>query len=127
MDYYSTNIGFKWQRPNGSWINKKEIRKQLYKHQDGKCFYCKRKMSLNKQKNGSPARDFATFEHIERKQNGGKFNEANTVLACRVCNTQREIVRQSNNGKNRPKNMKPEKWKKIVEKWKQHTEGCQSG
>jgi len=65
--------------------------------------------------------DFATFEHIVRRQDGGKFNEANTVLACRKCNTQREVVRQSDNGKKRPKNMNPEKWKEILEVWSERT------
>ena len=120
MEYDSINIGFRWQRPNGSWINKKEIRLQLYEHQDSKCYYCEGRMTLNKKRNGQPGKTFATFEHVERKQDGGKFNEANTVLACRRCNNMREIIRQSNNGKKRPKGIQPEHWKAHLEKWKQY-------
>lgn len=114
----SDSIGFKWQRPNGSWVNKREIRIELFKQQNGKCFYCKRQMSFIRKKNGQPAKDFATFEHLVRKQNGGLMNETNMVLACKRCNIEREMVRQSNNGKNKPSNMPLHKWKVLLERWK---------
>src|SRR6266853_3475269 len=96
---------------------KHKFRKYLYELQQGLCHYCKGKMTLNKRKNGQPGRTFATFEHLIRVQDGGKTNSTNTVLACRRCNNMREIIRQSNNGKNRPRGIRPEHWKIHLDRW----------
>jgi 5-methylcytosine-specific restriction endonuclease McrA len=62
-------------------------REHLFKKQEGLCFYCKKPMSLTaRTKKGGPARNFATFEHLQRLVDGGKTNSHNVVLACRICN-----------------------------------------
>lgn len=52
-------------------------------------------MSFNRTKNGSPARDFATFEHLVRREDGGRINSENIKLAHRKCNTKRNAEDQA--------------------------------
>jgi hypothetical protein len=66
---------------------KKRWREYLFKKQEGLCFYCKKPMSLTaRRKTGQPARNFATFEHLQRIADGGKTNSHNVVLAHSICN-----------------------------------------
>lgn len=75
---------------------KKQWREQLFAKQEGRCHYCGGQMSLtNRVKNGGPARDFATFEHLTPRVAGGKLNSQNIVLAHRKCNTAQNIKWQS--------------------------------
>src|ERR1700735_4267822 len=72
-------------------------REKLYEQQSGLCHWGNGKMSLNQKKNGQPARDFATFEHLIRRQQGGPFNTDNIVLAHRKCNVLKNIEWQASN------------------------------
>lgn len=47
-------------------------------------------MSFNRTKTGAPARDFATFEHLKRRREGGRETSDNLVLVHRTCNRRRE-------------------------------------
>ncbi len=77
------------------WIKKGEWRELLFREQGGFCFYCHRKMSLTtRRKTGQPARNFATFEHLVRRVDGGKFEDENIVLVHRVCNAETNIEAQ---------------------------------
>jgi hypothetical protein len=77
------------------WIKKGEWRELLFKEQGGFCFYCHKKMSLtNRRKTGQPAKNFATFEHLQRRVDGGKFDDDNIVLVHRTCNTMTNIEAQ---------------------------------
>jgi hypothetical protein len=74
----------------GTGPHKHKFREYLFKKQGGKCHWCGQQMSLSARvKSGGPARNFATFEHLERVQDGGKTNSTNVVLAHRKCNTKR--------------------------------------
>lgn len=48
-------------------------------------------MSFNRRKSGAPARDFATFEHVERREQGGKMDANNIALTHYRCNIRRNI------------------------------------
>jgi hypothetical protein len=66
---------------NGIGPYKKQFRQRLYNWQNGLCFYCNKVMPLeNYRKNGQPARDFATFEHLKRKQQGGQVTYAKSNI-----------------------------------------------
>lgn len=66
--------------------NKTEFRAFLFLAQGGCCYYCGGSMSMTRKKNGGPARDFATFEHLVRRDQGGKLELGNVVLAHAKCN-----------------------------------------
>jgi hypothetical protein len=52
-------------------------------------------MSLtSRTKTGAPAKNFATFEHLQRRQDGGKLNNTNIVLAHTKCNRMANIEAQ---------------------------------
>lgn len=72
-------------------MSKHKFRIKKFEDQKGLCYYCDKPMSFNRTKNGSPARDFATFEHLIRKDQGGKFSNDNIVLAHRKCNHKANI------------------------------------
>jgi 5-methylcytosine-specific restriction endonuclease McrA len=105
---------------------KKQYREYLYNKQNGLCFYCQKKMVFDRKRNGQPGGLFPTFEHLIRVEDGGLVNSTNIVLAHRACNHRREMVRQSNNGKIKPKGLKLEKWKQIVEQWTRYEEQLKS-
>jgi 5-methylcytosine-specific restriction endonuclease McrA len=96
---------------------KKQFRQYLFDKQKGLCFYCQKKMNYDRKINGQPGKLFPTMEHLVRAEEGGKVSSTNIVLAHMICNYRREVVRQSNNGKKKPKGMSPDKWKIIVEQW----------
>lgn len=73
---------------------KAEFRLALFLIQQGRCAYCGGDMSFTRRKNGMPARDFATFEHVERREDGGKLDHQNIVLAHTKCNRQKNIEDQ---------------------------------
>lgn len=74
---------------------KNVFRKRLYDEQGGLCYYCQKRMSFNRKKTGAPARDFATFEHLVRRQQGGQVNSVNIVLAHYKCNVLKNIEWQA--------------------------------
>jgi len=75
---------------------KREWREYLFELQRGLCHYCGVEMSLTaRTKNGFPARNFATFEHLQRLVDGGKTNSHNVVLAHRKCNHRANIQTQA--------------------------------
>lgn len=70
-------------------------RKRLFDAQGGLCIWCKKPMSLTARKTapyraGQPARDFATFEHLVRRRDGGQKDDPNIALAHYKCNRRRE-------------------------------------
>lgn len=71
-----------------------QIRLLLYFAQLGRCCWCGEMMQFVRTRTNQPGRDFPTFEHLVRKQDGGKFFCDNILLAHRKCNTSREIERQ---------------------------------
>jgi 5-methylcytosine-specific restriction endonuclease McrA len=78
------------------WVPKREVRERLFKQQKGLCFYCNKRMSLTSRRaKGQPAKNFATFEHLIRRSEGGKFTKENIVLAHRVCNSKKNIEDQA--------------------------------
>lgn len=68
---------------------KANMRAALYLLQLGRCIWCGEVMSGTRRKSGNPARDFATFEHIVPRSEGGGFNWSNIMLACCKCNLRR--------------------------------------
>jgi len=70
---------------------KNEWRRRLFDQQGGLCVWCRKPMRLdNRRRNGMPARDFATFEHLTRRRDGGKDGEGNCALSHAKCNRARE-------------------------------------
>ena len=73
--------------PVGLAAARRRLRSYLFNQQDGLCYYCGKKMSLtNRRPDGNPAGDFATFEHIKRRADGGTNSAGNVVLAHARCN-----------------------------------------
>jgi 5-methylcytosine-specific restriction endonuclease McrA len=73
--------------------SKKNIfRLEKFVEQKGLCAYCNKEMSFARKAKGGPARNFATFEHLVKKRDGGLFTKENIVLACSKCNMKREII-----------------------------------
>ena len=70
-------------------IFKQRYREVKYEKQNGLCHWCGKKMSYTRRKTGAPARDFATFEHLKRKDRGGDDFGDNIVLAHYKCNIKR--------------------------------------
>lgn len=74
---------------------KRAWRQRLYDAQGGLCIWCGGKMSLTNRRiagkrAGEPARNFATFEHLTRRRDGGYKQEGNIALAHQKCNRRRE-------------------------------------
>jgi 5-methylcytosine-specific restriction endonuclease McrA len=65
---------------------KAKFRAYLFEKQKGLCYYCDKEMTLNRKKNGQPTKTFATLEHLIRREQGGKVNSTNIVLAHYRCN-----------------------------------------
>lgn len=68
----------------------KARRKRKFQLQDGLCYWCKRPMTLQLLPSGKPPHNYASFEHLVRRREGGYGMPHNTVLACRSCNEERE-------------------------------------
>lgn len=62
-----------------------KVRKSLFKHQRGLCYWCCKAMTL--ENNGG---QFASFEHLLPRSHGGRFTPDNIVLAHKTCNAHRE-------------------------------------
>lgn len=58
---------------------------KLYRKQNGKCEYCSNHFPLNR----------LTFDHVQRKKDGGSNAITNLVLACPPCNSRRELAPDS--------------------------------
>jgi 5-methylcytosine-specific restriction endonuclease McrA len=72
--------------------NSDDRRRRKFERQGGICHWCKQPMTLarSSQRSGSQPSNFATFEHLQRKRDGGGGKPHNVVLACRKCNNLRE-------------------------------------
>lgn len=76
--------------------NSAERRRRKFERQRGFCHWCKKPMTLEFGKqpkaNGNPSipANFATFEHLQRRRDGGAGKPFNVVLACRRCNNGRD-------------------------------------
>ena len=73
---------------------KNKFRMQLFEKQNGNCYYCNKLMSFNRKQRGTPSKDFATFEHLKRKSEGGKVNSLNIVLVHYKCNLRKNSIDQ---------------------------------
>lgn len=73
-------------------ISAKQLKALLFERQEGKCCYCGGEIELHPEPwgfgNTTPP-NFATFEHLRRKRDGGGSNPDNLALACFLCNTSR--------------------------------------
>ena len=66
-------------------------RRRKFEHQKGLCHWCKKPMTLEGAVSGrKPPRNYATFEHLQRRRDGGAGKPGNIVLACSYCNNKRE-------------------------------------
>lgn len=66
---------------------RRHLRWMLFGLQNGQCFYCQDPMILSFSGRESLWDNAATFEHLQRKADGGPDTRANMgVLACRRCN-----------------------------------------
>lgn len=71
-----------------------ERRAYKFRRQHGRCHWCNGLMTLTftRGPDGHPnlPGNFATFEHLHRRRDGGVGKPHNVVLACRKCNGERE-------------------------------------
>lgn len=86
------------------YANSAERRQRKFEKQGGLCYWCKSAMTLEfgqPKANGNPGlpRNFATFEHLQRKRDGGAGKPHNVVLACLKCNNGREHGKQTSRPK----------------------------
>ena len=61
----------------------------LYAAQDGRCFYCRCALDVDRLRHVPPAScasDDPTLDHVVPASKGGAAEYANLVLACRACN-----------------------------------------
>ena len=71
-----------------AWVRQR-WRRELYTRQAGKCHWCSGYMTLITGPNGHAPWDYATFEHLTPRSQGGKDKLPNLVLAHRKCNEER--------------------------------------
>lgn len=64
---------------------KKRKKALLYERQKGRCFYCSNDFTILQ----------LTFDHVQRKRDGGSNHISNLVLACLFCNQYRELEHAS--------------------------------
>lgn len=67
-------------------IVRRRWRAAMMVKQAGRCHWCKGLMQTGDPGSG----DYASFEHLRRRRDGGKFNKRNIVLACIQCNNERQ-------------------------------------
>lgn len=65
------------------------LRRVLFDQQSGLCWLCGKLMTLERGKYGKPGRNFASFDHVVPKANGGTTHHTNLKLAHRKCNSAR--------------------------------------
>jgi 5-methylcytosine-specific restriction endonuclease McrA len=64
-----------------------ELRRRLYREQDGLCYYCKRPVRLAFKGMPHENPDHATIDHKVPRNLGGTDDVANIVVACWSCNS----------------------------------------
>ena len=66
-------------------------RDDLYRNQDGKCYWCQRKLRLyyDKNPNRSKPQDIMEIDHIIPRCAGGSNHFSNLVGSCKGCNVKR--------------------------------------
>lgn len=84
-----------WPPRRGIPQSRERWRLSMFLGQHGRCFWCKEDMDLARFKprptGGEKANDaFASFEHLIRREDGGKLSEDNIVLAHASCNRKRD-------------------------------------
>ena len=68
----------------------------MFDAQGGLCHWCKQSMTLDSARRMTPSgkmknvATFATFDHVQRRRDGGRWSKSNIVLACYSCNQLRE-------------------------------------
>lgn len=60
---------------------------EIYKKQDGKCFYCEGQMKLHKNHKYKP--EYMTIDHYVPKCRGGTREGDNAIGACLKCNNKK--------------------------------------
>lgn len=76
------NVHNRWW--SKGWLEKRQIKEQLYEAQDGRCAnrICRRRMNLH-----IPLRpESAELDHIKARSRKGKDELSNYQLLCRACN-----------------------------------------
>lgn len=73
---------------------RRALRKRLMKKQNARCHWCGGKMSKKPRIGKKDNPNYATFEHLERRRDGGTFKKDNIVLAHQKCNHRREELDQ---------------------------------
>jgi 5-methylcytosine-specific restriction endonuclease McrA len=76
--------------PNYNNTRKRRMRKRMYKRQKGLCWICGERMCISAAAASSP--NYATFDHLDPKSNGGTNAQANLKLAHRKCNSLRSAL-----------------------------------
>jgi 5-methylcytosine-specific restriction endonuclease McrA len=77
----------------GTKQRKDERRKRKFERQGGLCHWCKQPMTLEmyrRPQGAKPPRNYASFEHLQRRRDGGSGKHNNVVLACSRCNSSRD-------------------------------------
>lgn len=69
---------------------KRRRRSNKFRQQHGLCHWCNRLMVLSVARGAATPDNYATFEHIVRRREGGAGLPGNVVLACYLCNNSRE-------------------------------------
>jgi hypothetical protein len=65
-------------------------RKQAYRQQRGRCFWCGIEMEKNGKRHGQPLRpNHCTTDHVIPTAKGGRDHPDNIVAACNRCNNER--------------------------------------
>lgn len=70
-------------------------KEDLLAQQKHRCYYCDDRFKGSGDKNKAP-----TFEHLDKRAEGGTWHDSNIVLACKECNSHRGDV-------------SPEEWKVV--------------
>jgi 5-methylcytosine-specific restriction endonuclease McrA len=68
---------------------KKRYFELLFEREQGKCFWCERKVIHYNDPSGKQESDQATLDHLINKVYGGGNNRRNLVLSCYRCNHKR--------------------------------------
>jgi len=71
----------------------KPHRQQAFLRQDGRCYYCERRMWLG-DKHRAARQLQCTAEHLIARQDGGRDSADNIAAACRFCNAARHRRRR---------------------------------
>lgn len=66
-----------------------QLREKLFKKQQGLCHICGKLMTLQRKRGTKIPSDFATFDHLNPRSNGGTAYYTNLKLAHRRCNNAR--------------------------------------